>query len=98
VASTGKGVAELLEAIGKHRDHAKASGSFAARRKTRARQRIRGLVEEALRARVLGTGPELLDGLVDAVTAGRSTPRAAAMALLRRVTEVKRKGVDHGDR
>jgi LAO/AO transport system kinase len=89
VASTGRGVAELLEAIGAHRDHARASGSFESRRRTRARQRIRGLVEEALRARVLATGPELLDGLVDDVTAGRSTPQAAAMTLLRRVTKVQ---------
>jgi len=98
VASTGKGVAELLEAVGKHGDHARAAGSFERRRKARARQRIRELVEEALRARVLGSGPELLDGLVDAVTEGRSTPRAAAMELLRRVTVGKGKGGDHGDR
>lgn len=96
VASTGKGVAELLEAIGSHRDHAKACGSFEERRRARARQRIRGLVEEALRAKVLATGPDLLDGLVDDVTAGRSTPQAAAMTLLRRVTDGK--GGDHGDR
>jgi len=89
VASTGKGVAELLDAIGNHRDHAKKEGSFERRRKTRARERIRGLVEEALRARVLAAGEGVLDRLVDAVTEGRSSPRAAAMELLRRVTKVQ---------
>ena len=87
VASTGKGVSELMQAIRAHRDHATAAGSFARRRKERARRRIRELVEEALRARVLAAGEGRLDGLVDAVTAGRSTPQAAAMELLRRVTK-----------
>lgn len=87
VASTGRGIAELLRTIGAHRDHATRTGSFEARRKARARERIRGLVEEALRARVIRGGEGVLDGLVDAVVAGRETPRGAALRLLRRVTE-----------
>ena len=85
IASTGRGVPELLAAVGKHRDHARASGSFGRRRKERARDRIRGLVEEALRERVLRAGKGVLDGLVDDVVAGRETPRGAALELLRRV-------------
>jgi len=98
VASTGKGVAELLAAIVAHGEHANSSGSFDRRRKARARQRIRGLVEEALRARVLEAGEGRLDGLVDAVTAGRSTPQAAAMELLRGVMNGRKRGGDHGER
>jgi LAO/AO transport system kinase len=86
VASTGKGVPELLAAIDGHRIHARSSGSFERRRKSRARQRIRGLVEETLRAQVLLAGAPVLDELVDGVVEGRSTPQAAAAELLRRVT------------
>ena len=86
VASTGKGVPEVFGAIGRHRDHARASGSFERRRRARARERIRGLVEEALRERVLGAGGGAMDGLVDGVVEGRTTPREAARSLLRRVT------------
>jgi LAO/AO transport system kinase len=86
VANTGKGVPELLAAIDGHRAQARSSGSFELRRKSRARQRIRELVEEALRERVLRSGAPVLDGLVDGVVAGRSTPQAAAAELLRRVT------------
>jgi len=92
VAGTGKGVAEVFEAIGRHRDHARASGSFERRRRTRARDRIRGLVEEAIRERVLGAGDGAMDGLVDGVVEGRTTPREAARSLLRRV------GADGGRR
>jgi LAO/AO transport system kinase len=98
VASTGKGVAELLAAVEAHREHGKSSGSFARRRKERARLRIRELVEEALRARVLRAGKGVLDGLVDDVTEGRTTPQAAASALLRRVTAGGGAGGDHGGR
>ena len=98
VATTGKGVPELFAAIGAHRDHARASGSFDRRRKARARDRIRDLVEEALRRRVLGAGADLLDALVDGVVAGRETPRGAALKVLRRVTGPVAEGRRiHGD-
>jgi LAO/AO transport system kinase len=87
VATAGKGVAEVLEAVLKHRDHARSSGAFEKRRRSRARQRIRELVEEALRDRVLREGGAALDGLVDGVVAGKETPRGAAARLLRRVTD-----------
>ena len=92
VASTGRGTAELLEAVERHRDGSRASGSFEARRRSRARERIRGLVEESIRARVLSAGDSVLDGLVDRVVAGRSTPQAAALELLGRVTGGPRGG------
>jgi LAO/AO transport system kinase len=96
VAASGKGVPELLEAIGRHRDHARASGSFDRRRKERARQRIRGLVEEALRARVLSAGADVLEGLVGKVVEGRETPQGAALRLLGRVTGALERGGDDG--
>ena len=92
VASTGQGAEELLKEIERHRDHAVSSGSFARRRKERARERIRGLVEEAIRSRVLLAGDGVLDGLVDGVVAGRATPQSAALALLGRVTGGARGG------
>ena len=97
-ASTGKGVKELLAAVEAHRVHARAAGSFGRRRKARARSRIRELVEESLRARVLAGGAELLDALVDDVVAGRRTPQGAASRLLDRVTEGREPGSGHDDR
>ncbi|MCI0548617.1 MAG: methylmalonyl Co-A mutase-associated GTPase MeaB, partial [Candidatus Rokubacteria bacterium] len=85
VAGTGKGVPEVFEAIGRHREHARGSGSFERRRRARARDRIRGLVEEALRNRVLRAGGGAMDRLVDGVVEGRTTPGEAARQLLRRV-------------
>ena len=92
VASTGRGAAELLVAIESHREHGRKSGSFERRRRARARERIRGLVEEAIRSRVLRAGDGVLDGLVDGVVAGKATPQSAALALLGRVTGGARGG------
>jgi LAO/AO transport system kinase len=86
VASEGRGTAEVLAAVERHRDHAMASGSFGRRRRSRAHRRIRDLVEETLRERVFRAGAPVLDGLVEGVVAGRSTPQEAATELLRRVT------------
>ncbi len=82
VGSTEMGVDELLAAVEAHREHAARSGAFEERRRVRARARIREIVEEALRARVLAGGAAILDGLVEEVTAARLTPRAAAARLL----------------
>ncbi len=86
VASSGKGVPEVMAAVLAHREHARASGSFERRRRDRARARIRGLVEEALRERVVRAGADVLDGLVEGVVSGRETPQGAALELLRRMT------------
>ncbi len=82
VASEGRGVPELFAAVRGHREGARASGSFDARRRARLRARIREMVEDALRARVLGEGARALEGLVEEVLARRETPQGAAARLL----------------
>jgi len=91
-ATSGKGVAELLDEIEKHRDATRASGSFQERRRERARARIRGLVEESIRGRVFRAGDGELERLVDGVVEGRETPQGAAMRLLRRVQDASVEG------
>jgi LAO/AO transport system kinase len=81
-ASTGQGVDALLAAVRTHREHTRKSGEFDERRRARARNRIRELVEEALRDRVLRGGARRLDALVEDVVRARLTPRAAAVRLL----------------
>jgi LAO/AO transport system kinase len=83
VASTGKGVPEVLAAVRRHREHARACGSFEERRRSRARTRIRERVEEALRRRILDAGAARLDALAAEVVQGRRTPSDAADELLR---------------
>jgi LAO/AO transport system kinase len=87
VATSAKGLDELADAIDEHGRHAKKSGSWETRRRTRARTRIHQLVEDAIRARVLTGRAEELEGLVDRVVSGKDTPGSAAENLLRSLVE-----------
>jgi len=83
-ATTGAGVAELVEAIGQFRAH--AAQTQAARRKTRSEYRLRELVShrfmDHLERNVLKPGE--LAGVVDRIAAREIDPYTAANDLLRR--------------
>jgi LAO/AO transport system kinase len=83
VASEGKGVPELWDAVLAHRDHAETSGELARRRGFRARQELREIVTHRLgeRARELCTG-ERWDFLTDAVATQTTDPWTAADEML----------------
>jgi GTPase len=85
VATTGSGVAELVDAIWRFRAHGQAS--HVARRKTRSEYRLRELVSQRfmrhLEQRVLGPGE--LSSIVDRIAARELDPYTAADALLERV-------------
>lgn len=77
-AHTGPGVAELLEAIGRHRATLQAAGALEARRRARRRQEFRGLLVETLTASVeqrLAAGDlaptfqQVVDGALDPYSA-----------------------------
>lgn len=76
-ASAGRdeGVDELLERLLEHRRHAAASGRLAERRRTRARARIRDVVDRRLRARAAQAlaSEKGLDHWAPEVAAGRAT-------------------------
>jgi LAO/AO transport system kinase len=83
VATEGEGVADVIDAIDRHRAWAEESGELGRRRVRRARDEIEAIALTALRARwgAVDEGNRL-DGLASAVVAGESDPYAAADALL----------------
>ncbi|MCG3135716.1 MAG: putative GTPase [Planctomycetes bacterium] len=91
VAATGEGVAALAAALGSHRERQQATGGTETRRARRVEQRIRLLVEAALRERFFGNAAAAarLAGLVAEVRAGRTTPYAAAVEVLGDASEVR---------
>jgi len=83
VATDGRGIDELWDAIGAHRVYLSAEGRLAARRAARLRDEIQSLVVERLGARAgaLCTGPRF-DELLGRVAARDVDPHAAAESLL----------------
>ena len=85
VATTGEGVAELMDAIARFREHSRAGQ--AARRRVRSESRLRELVSERfmkhLEHHVLAAGE--LAAIVDRVATRELDPYSAADALLRKV-------------
>jgi LAO/AO transport system kinase len=82
VATRGDGVAELWEAVGKHRAHLEASGELGSRRRARLAEEISSIVAARVRARVHHNASGDLDRLVEAVERRELSPYAAADALL----------------
>ncbi len=83
-AETGTGVAHLWEVIARFREHTTASGAFAARRREQAREWLRALLDEQLRAAFYNDAAvrAALPGVEAAVMAGELPATAAARRLL----------------
>lgn len=82
VASTGEGVADVVDALEEHGTWLRESGELQLRRVRRARNEIETLALTALRRRWGGVGDgDRLDDLAAAVVAGETDPYAAADAL-----------------
>jgi LAO/AO transport system kinase len=85
VATTGEGVAELMDAIARFREHSRAEQTT--RRRVRSESRLRELVSERfmthLEHRVLAAGE--LAAIVDRIASRDLDPYSAADALLRKV-------------
>jgi LAO/AO transport system kinase len=84
VSTTGEGVAELWEAIGRHRDHAAASGELERRRRFRLGEELREIVARRLeeRAREVVSDARWAS-LTEQVGAGALDPWTAADELLK---------------
>jgi len=83
-AIEGTGVDALMEAVEKHRDWLTSSGELAARRRDRARGRVRDVVEREMK-RAAWSSEEVLRGLdagVERIANGESTPYSVARELL----------------
>ena len=84
VATTGVGVAELLQSIERHRQYLEGSVALKARRRAAIRAELMALVEDRLR-RTMWHRPEMAGKLaesVEQVLAGDVTPYRAANAIL----------------
>jgi GTPase len=79
IAVRGEGMAELIEAIDKHRDWMERSGELARRRRRRVRDEIEAIAATALRRRFGDVhGDARLDVLAEKVLTGELDPYAAA--------------------
>jgi LAO/AO transport system kinase len=78
VASEGRGVAELFEAVAAHRAHLEKSDEVETLRRQRVRFEVSALLFERLRKRLAGLEPRL----IDAVLAGNTSATELADALL----------------
>ena len=79
VATEGRGIAEVREAMDRHRRYLVEKGLLSSRRKARRRREILELLEERLLARV---GAARIDALATRVVAGELDPYAAADELM----------------
>jgi LAO/AO transport system kinase len=84
VATTGEGVAGLMDAIARFREHSRRTE--AARRRARSESRLRELVSERLMAHLerQALGPGELSAMVDRVASREIDPYTAAEQLLRK--------------
>lgn len=83
VASDGQGIAELADALGRHREHLVDSGELGRRRELRVREELLGVLTAELRRRAegLAAGPRW-DAAVSDLVAGHGDPWSAARELL----------------
>jgi LAO/AO transport system kinase len=95
IAADGTGVADVLDALDRHHEYLSASGVLATRRRARLRERVTDVVDQIVRARLWrdAATSEWLDGRLDAVESGRTTPFEVAEELLSRsATLLTRRG------
>jgi len=83
VATTGKGVEEVVEAIVAHRDYLKESGEWMVREQDRSRQEIEQLLQARLLEQLRQEVPQAeRDELIAAVAARETDPYTASRRLL----------------
>jgi LAO/AO transport system kinase len=86
VGVTGDGIPELLAALDQHHQYLVESGTLAARRQSRLRERVVDVVDQRLKARVWDdpSAAEWLAARLAPLAAGETTPFAVADELLER--------------
>jgi LAO/AO transport system kinase len=86
VATQGKGLEALLDAIERHRQHLAATGERAVRERERLAHELRSRLRDRLLARLLAqVGPAALDGALDRLVRREVDPATAARELAERV-------------
>jgi LAO/AO transport system kinase len=83
IATTGSGVADVVEWIGKHRAYLQASGQLATRERARVRAELERVVQHELMARLLrGVNGTRIETLVEQIVARETDVYAAAEQLI----------------
>ncbi len=83
IATTGSGVADVVEWIGKHRAYLQASGQLATRERARVRAELERVVQHELMARLLrGVNGTKIETLVEQIVARETDVYAAAEQLI----------------
>jgi LAO/AO transport system kinase len=84
VAAEGKGVTEVVEAIGRHMRFLERTGELRDRRARRLRERVIEVAERMVRSRLWNDAPTLaaLDEAIPALERGATSPFAVAESLL----------------
>lgn len=83
VATEGRGVAELSEAIEKHRAHLQATGDWQRRERARLQTEVEDLLQNTLMSNWRNRlPPERFERTLDELTARKLSPRQAVVALL----------------
>lgn len=85
VAQSGEGVEEVMEAVARHRVYLESTGTLEERRKARAAERVKDVVERELK-RFAWSSPrvaEILDEGVDRILDGSETPYSLGAVILR---------------
>ncbi len=84
-ASRNEGLAELIEAVGRHRAHNAATGVFEARRRRTLKLRLLSEARQELLNRMETDGGPRLEEILDRVTRRELTPHDAAREVLSRL-------------
>jgi len=84
IGATGEGLPEFVTALDRHFAYLERSGTLRARRRLRWRERVRDLVERAVRARLWSNAAVTawLEAELPALERGETTPQMVAEALL----------------
>jgi LAO/AO transport system kinase len=99
-AHTGEGVPELLEALDRHRAWLERTGELGARRRRRTLERVRAVVERALRRRAWedAGGAAILEAAAADLESGRRTPYDVAEEILARICAAEVRPDDGGEK
>jgi LAO/AO transport system kinase len=84
-ATAERGLGELLDALARHRDHARVAGDRARRERERRESELLDVLDEEVRRRLergLDAGPNGVAALLEAVRGGDVDPYTAALRIL----------------
>jgi LAO/AO transport system kinase len=85
-AHKGVGIGELVEAVGRHRQHMEATGMLAQRRRETLKLRLLGEAKQALLDRLEGREGEGLESVLDRLARRELTPHDAARDIVDRLS------------